>query len=250
MAATERQNRFREATNALHWCQMEVGQALAQAFQSRVQDGPFAGLNMAPVVPPEAPQLLGCYEEELFPWIERMIAQAPTLVVNVGARQGYYAAGMGMRLPQARIIAYEADPVPWHGILAAMADCNDLSERFTIGGTCTPDILAATLTKPAHIIMDCEGEEIILLDPEHIPMLRHCTILVELHDIWRPGCTEAVTRRFAESHRIERSVSQGRNIARLPALQDLGSLLQLAAVCEFRPCPMDWLLLTPLSAAA
>ena len=53
------------------------------------------------------PKLLGIYERELAPYIERAVAWQPRLVVELGAAEGYYAVGMARRLPRAHVVAFE-----------------------------------------------------------------------------------------------------------------------------------------------
>src|SRR2546423_12652663 len=73
-----------------------------------VRAGPFAGLRY-PDNLIQIPKLLGTYELELHPAVERLIASRPTTVVNVGAAEGYYAVGLARRLPDARILAFDID---------------------------------------------------------------------------------------------------------------------------------------------
>ena len=55
------------------------------------------------------PKLLGVYERELNPYIEQACALNFPLIVDVGAAEGYYAVGMALRNPSARVIAFEMD---------------------------------------------------------------------------------------------------------------------------------------------
>ena len=71
-----------------------------------VHAGPFAGMRYVDrsVGSCFIPKLLGTYERELAPKIERICRRQPGLVVDVGAAEGYYAVGLAMRIPEARII--------------------------------------------------------------------------------------------------------------------------------------------------
>ena len=51
--------------------------------------------------------MLGTYEKELNSVIEEACAAHPSLIVDVGAAEGYYACGMALRNPQARVVAFE-----------------------------------------------------------------------------------------------------------------------------------------------
>ena len=64
------------------------------------------------------------------------ISQKPfKLVVNIGAAEGYYVAGLAQRLPEARLVAWEADPM--HARLTrAMAQHNGVAARVDVRGLC------------------------------------------------------------------------------------------------------------------
>ena len=84
-----------------------------------VLSGPFKGMRYPLRSSGQGgllPKLLGTYERELSPAIERLISDRPTLVVNVGAAEGYYAVGLALRAPQAQVIAFEMER-PLHGAI-------------------------------------------------------------------------------------------------------------------------------------
>ena len=92
--------------------------ACADEFGLTVRSGPFAGLRFyvtkaavgAPRVADCLPaKLIGCYEQELHPGIERLLGSSPSTIVNVGAAEGYYAVGLAMRAPGSRVHAFEPD---------------------------------------------------------------------------------------------------------------------------------------------
>ena len=126
-----------------------------------VSGGPFEGLRYvsAAVVPVDfAPKLVGVYEAQLHPWIDRLVAAAPRTVINIGAAEGYYAVGMARRLPEARVTAFELDP--WQRRRCrALAAANDAGERIVIEGRCTPEALARHVGPGAAVLCDCEGAE-------------------------------------------------------------------------------------------
>src|SRR4051794_26731266 len=75
--------------------------------------GPFAGMQYIRrhFADHWAPRLIGCYEEELYPELERALSQRVRNVVNIGSGDGYYAVGIALRVPEARIIAYDLTPM-------------------------------------------------------------------------------------------------------------------------------------------
>lgn len=53
------------------------------------------------------PKLLGIYEPELNRCVESLRAAKPSLIVDIGAAEGYYAIGLALRNLQARLVAFE-----------------------------------------------------------------------------------------------------------------------------------------------
>ena len=77
-----------------------------------VQAGPFAGLRFTGQTSEgcTAPRLLGCYEHELHPHIERLIGQTFDALLNIGCADGYYAVGLAMRMPGVPVFAHDLNP--------------------------------------------------------------------------------------------------------------------------------------------
>ena len=209
-----------------------------------VSGGPFAGLRY-----PDAsassliPKLLGAYERELHGAIEQATAAEPEQIVNVGAADGYYAVGLARRCPAARVHAFEADARA-RELLARVARTNQVT--LEIHGAATIDALGrlATARNDALdrlaaartlVVIDCEGCEGTLLDPDQLPLLRTATIVAELHDFAVPGDT--VTARFAATHEVT-IVPTG------PQPPERESKLSLA-LSEYRPGPMRWAVMIP-----
>ena len=93
----------------LEWVNRRVRDRFAEAVVS----GPFEGMRYPDHaferVDLYAPKLLGAYEREIAPALERAIARGPAAAVVIGAAEGYYAIGLARRLPEAIVVAYEAD---------------------------------------------------------------------------------------------------------------------------------------------
>ncbi|MEQ1752317.1 MAG: hypothetical protein ABL974_23050, partial [Prosthecobacter sp.] len=89
--------------------------------------------------------------------MESLIARAPSLVVDVGAAEGYYAVGLARRLPSAQIIAFEMEE---HGqkALHEMAQLNNVTSRLHIRGRCEPADLAEALGTELNAVVVCDVE--------------------------------------------------------------------------------------------
>jgi hypothetical protein len=199
----------------------------------RVSGGPFAGLRY-----PDAsatslvPKLLGAYERELHGAIEQAIGAAPEQIVNVGAADGYYAVGLALRCPSAGVHAFEADPRA-RELLARVAAANGVT--VAIDGTATIEALNRLPAARTLLVVDCEGCEATLLDPQQVPLLGTAAIIAELHDFVVAGDT--VTARFAATHDVT-IVPTG------PQPPERDSKLSLA-LSEYRPGPMRWAVMIP-----
>jgi Met-10+ like-protein len=218
----------------------------------RVCAGSFSGVRYVDdsVGSAYIPKLLGIYENELFAEVENICAGKPALIVDIGAAEGYYAVGLAVRNPQAKVIAFEMEP---KGRLALkeMSRLNQVSHRVEVRGKCEPSDLAATLGDVANpvVICDVEGYEEKLLDPQAVPALARAAILVELHDFIIPGITEELKRRFGPTHRIKHIWQQPRSRTQFP-WQTFGTRLLPKSyldwsVSEWRPVQMAWLWMEP-----
>lgn len=214
----------------------------------RVMSGPFSGMQLAGV--PAAQELLGSYEHELFDTVHALAHGPFRTVVNVGARNGYYAVGFARLMPKARVAAFEGDDEA-RTLLAATAALNGVSDRVAVRGFCEPTDLAIALeAKDALVVCDIDGGEESLLDPLLVPALAHATILVECHTYGALRTEPQMTMRFLPTHEVRRIAVEERVLAHLPA--DVGEPWRSrmprtleALMQEHRAVPQSWLLLTP-----
>jgi hypothetical protein len=228
-------------------------QHLAQTRTNRrVRSGPFAGLRYLDdsIGSAYIPKLLGIYESELEAAVESICSRKPDLILDIGAAEGYYAIGLALRNPSARVVAFETNPAG-QAALRKMASLNQVSNRVEVRGKCEPTDLAAVLvgTEQPVIICDVEGDEKELLDPVAIPSLARASIMAELHDFIVPGITEVLNARFMPTHNLRHIWQQPRSRAQFP-WRTLGtSLLPRSyldwSVSEWRPVHMAWLWMEP-----
>jgi hypothetical protein len=196
------------------------------------------------------PKLLGIYESELAEEVESICSRKPDLIVDIGAAEGYYAVGLAVRNPSARVVAFETQATG-QADLREMARLNRVSSRVEIRGKCEPTHLREVLTQSnaPSIVCDVEGYEDKLLDPQAVPTLIKAAILVELHDFIVPGITESLRARFAATHRIAYISQQSRSREQFPWRTLRTRLLPKSyldwSVSEWRPVPMAWFWMVP-----
>ena len=226
--------------------------AIERAANGRALSGPFAGMCLVSPAP-FAPYLLGTYELETHPILERLIAKGFARILNVGAAEGYLVIGMARRCPNSLFTAFEMDAERCRDF-QANAEANGVAERITLFGKCERPELARELAdgKATLILMDVEGYELELLDPVAVPALSAATIFVETHDFCAPNCASLLRERFAATHQIETIPTRPRKIEDfpLPTLRTRKFLAQAVAQSleEGRPAPQVFLLLTPHNA--
>jgi hypothetical protein len=225
----------------------QLTQEFVQAHGLTVQAGPFAGMRYLneSVGSVFIPKLLGCYEEELHPHFALALQNPPQVIVDVGCAEGYYSVGLALRTPPStQVFAYDTDAVARQSChqLAAM---NAVEQRVQVGAFCSPEALRKVLRGVAWVVCDCEGYELELLDPLQVPALEVSFIVVELHDLARPGITPTLMKRFASSHHIQLISAKPRDAAAYPALQVLNEAARAKAVSEYRGGPQQWAVMTP-----
>lgn len=213
-----------------------------------VLSGPFQGMRYLEksVGSVLNPKLVGCYEAELHPFFEKVIASNYDRVVDIGCAEGYYAVGLLLRMKACRCIAFDLDPKAQQ-FCREMAQLNDVSERLTILGCCTAELLQRAIRPRTFILSDCEGAELDLLNPLKTPGLSACDLLIELHDFIRPGLSEMLLKRFAQSHHLHLVSQVDRDADLYPQVSFLSREDRRRAVHEFRPARMKWAVLTSKS---
>lgn len=226
------------------WRAQIVSNTLKNRESTNVLSGPFKGMNYS--VPASegsrSARLIGAYEASLHPVIEAIIARAPEVIVDIGSAEGYYAVGMARRLPNARVLARDADPKA-QALCQKLAEKNGVSDRVKVGGLFAHADFALCETAKTVVICDIEGAEAELLDPVAAPGLVHADILVECHPGVAPGVVERLTSRFAATHRVTR-IDRVLDDSGLPKwMEELSDFDRLIALWEWRVGPTPWLMM-------
>ena len=226
-----------------------VARRVADELGLTVRSGPFAGVRYveeavaAPHLADCLPaKLLGSYERELHPAVERLIARNFSTIVNVGAAEGYYAVGLALRTPAARILAFETG-AGRRDLCRELARANGVDARVEIAGECDAGRLAG-LGDDCLVLMDCEGCEVELLGGS-APALANSSLIVELHDSIEPRSTRSVEEAFGKTHAIELIDARPRYAGDFPELDFLGWKNRELAISETRTYPTRWAVVTP-----
>jgi len=148
--------------NSLTWHMARIECDLCRriAPDGGVHGGPFRGMvypRLEACGSVLVPKLLGSYEEELHDTLETCFRTGYSDVVDIGCAEGYYAVGCAMRLPKARVHAFDLDGRA-RELCAELAAANGVAQRVSISGICTPQALRTLETHGRTLIVcDCEG---------------------------------------------------------------------------------------------
>jgi len=217
-----------------------------------VHGGPFDGMVYGPLAADKAllPRLLGAYERETYPAVEKIVARDPDVIVVAGTGEGFFAVGLARRLPKARIVGFELMRFGRY-LTRRHARLNGVAERIELYGLLTAQTLERSVKMAINpvLVLDIEGGEQAVLDPIAAPSLAKTTVLVELHPMFVEGIEETILSRFSASHDIETMRMGDRTLEHAPpvALDGLSEADALWAINEkqFRGPTGTWLLMTP-----
>lgn len=223
--------------------------AILKIADRKVISGLFKGMKFT-LEHPDLPKILGTYELEIHSAIERLEAHRFDRIINVGAGEGYYAVGAALKWPEAVVCAFEADRNKHSQILKLSQD-NAVWDRVKIFGICHVDDLIASLDEllSTLILIDVEGAELELLNPESIAQLKKAVIIVETHDCLVEECSSIIERRFQASHTIEKYRTKERNVEDFTIKNSLLNRIFAKKIvelmCENRPAPQEWFIMFP-----
>ncbi|MEJ0070609.1 MAG: hypothetical protein WDO24_19990 [Pseudomonadota bacterium] len=167
-------------------------------------------------------------------------------MINIGCAEGFYAVGLARLLPRAAVFAFDTD-LNAQVICRRTAALNQVGDRVTVLGACTPDMLVKLLQDhpTALLVIDCEGDEKTLLAGDVLAAAARATLIVECHDFLDPTITPTLTERLGASHAVAAIPEGARDPNQLEALRGLSSLDRWLVVLENRPASMNWLVAQP-----
>ena len=226
--------------------------ALIKHIGLKVQMGPFAGMEFLPNVLEGCyiPKLLGTYEMELHPhWMRMRQRRKYRTIIDIGAAEGYYAVGLALMFPDARVVARDINPQSATSV-ADMARRNGVADRIEIGGLFNHEDFQTEARGETLVLCDIEGAEDELLDPERAPALLGCDMVVELHKDRDGAQRRLLHQRFGETHDITLVEESGRDVPLPPMFDRLDSIDRLLATWEYRMSATPWAVLRARQIAA
>jgi hypothetical protein len=227
----------------------------ADLRELRVLDGPFKGLRYPSASSLHScllPKLLGTYEAELHDPIERLLRSGNYgAIVDVGVAEGYYAVGFAMRCPEARVFAYDIDPISKEMVFE-MARTNGVADRVQFGQECTGmTLVELTQQFPRGLLIsDSEGYELELLHAEAFAALARWDMLIETHDSLGCNITKELQQRARGIHRVSVIGWRRRAPRDYTGGDETARMISLAAMDEGRTWRSKWLCCESLSSRA
>jgi len=225
-------------------------QVLAVTYLSHhgvtIRSGLFAGMTYRDTATEGSliSRLLGVYEAELHPHLEAIIAGGVDCVIDVGCAEGYYAVGLARRYPALEVHAHDISEAA-RDACAELAAANGVSDRVRIGGEFGPRDFQAYEGRRVLVMVDAEGAELEILDPTLGPALAGMKLIVETHDVWRPGTLQALKTRFEPTHHITEVRARPKAFEPPAWLENLSELDLLLATWEWRHRATPWLVMEP-----
>ena len=211
-----------------------------------VLQGPLAGLEFLNQSSEgcHIAKLLRCYEQPLQPYIQAVIETGYDVILNIGCAEGYYAIGMAIKSANTKTYAFDTNEKAQIAC-DKLAKKNNVSNRVTVGTKFKQSDFQKFKGQRTLLFCDIEGGEFELLDPNSAEDLKSMDIIVEAHELDRPGITKLLMERFLPTHTIEYVQDNGqRNLNKMPDwFMDLSHLDQLLATWEWRSGPTPWLVM-------
>lgn len=227
--------------------------ALAQMLSPAltVLHGPFAGMRYPAARAAGSaliPKILGSYERELHPVIDRVAQTSYSDIVDIGCAEGWYAVGLATRLPGVLVHAFDTDPEA-RDLCRAMAEANDVADRVHVHSHCSAEALLALALGPrALIVSDCEGYEADLFTPAVARQLARHDLLIEVHDRIDPALGPRLRADFSSTHEVLviDSVDDTRKLRTydFAELAPFDPAARRQMLSEGRGMVMEWLFLT------
>jgi hypothetical protein len=238
-------------STALHrlaqWRSLVLARTYIDMHGVRVWGGLFAGMDYVEASEGSLlARLIGTYESELHPHFEAILAEGADCVIDVGCAEGYYAVGLARKQPGLVVYAHDISERA-RGLCAELAKKNGVADRVVIGGEFNPQDFEAHAGKRVLVLVDVEGAELDILQPDIAPALGGMAIIVETHDGFRAGARAELERRFAPTHDIV-VVQTELKVVTLPEWMHRTTHLDLLlATWEWRSMPTPWLVMRPKS---
>lgn len=227
---------------------------LADKLGFTVKYGPFKGLRLSSELTwgksDIAPMLLGTYEQNLLDFISTRKTEIRNFI-NLGAGDGYYAAGMLLSRLSRFTYAYEMNETR-RDLIRFHMKINNLTDNFQILKIATSDFLSdftdAEL-QDSLILVDIEGGEYELFKAVDMTRLKRTLVIIELHEFLDRSDSKVadLLLKLSLSHSLTLTHTGSRNLDGFEELEGMPDSDRWLLVSEGRPKNMKWVLCEPMT---
>jgi len=234
---------------------LRVLEHLRYLYGDKVEYGPFKGMRLGfrvwwskfDVIT----KLLGVYEEHIVDQLRHFYSTSNVPFVDIGAADGYFAVGVAQLNWVEKVFAFEISPIA-RSTLKENAVRNNCAHKIDIGSEATLDKMAGIIeTHPCvFVLVDIEGAEYELFNDKLLDLLKHCTIIIELHprkidDGWSKQTK--LLEDAAKFFKAEILIRETYNPNMFKELSEFSDDDRLMAFSEGRKANAQWLLLRPIA---
>ena len=224
--------------------------AFKRLFNGKLEvlHGPFKGLKYIDEATCSVflPKIVGSYEEPIHPWIYEVIERNYSTLIDLGCAEGYFAVGLAAKCKNASVHAFDVDDNAG-ALITKLLKTNNLTDQVKVKINYELSEVEELIDDATFIMCDIEGAEYDLLDPEKIPSLKKCDIVLEVHDCMVPGITEKLVETFSETHKIEIVYDYKRDKSLYPEILKFEQSDIDLVLDERRPKAMSWMRLSHLT---
>jgi len=220
--------------------------------KKEVLNGMFKGLVYADITATGSrtyAKLLGSYEMEIIPALEKLITVPYDNLINIGCDEGYYAVGLARLMPGLNVIAFDCNKTA-RDKCTSLALVNGVQDRITVKGCFSITGLEDPEKKRRCLfIIDCEGCENEIIDAGLIKEFATADFIIELHYQEHPQILLKMQELFAATHNITliRALSDHERVMnyKFPELENL-TYEQREYIVTERNNFMHWLVAEPV----
>lgn len=176
---------------------------LKQLFNDRIYFGPFSGLkipdNLYDVL--SVAEIMGLYESCLHNTFSDLLNRDIKNIILVGGNNGYYTAGLSYIFSPEQYYVYEMDH-KMHNLIESWYVKNNMSLPKILGEADDKNFVNFDADIDL-LLIDCEGAEKILLNPEKFLWQKRSDIILELHPFYVDNLIALISKRFSSTHEIQ-----------------------------------------------
>jgi hypothetical protein len=226
-------------------------------FSGKIQQGPLKGfpVERAPKwgTGDVASKLFGLYEQEVLTIVESCIGRK-TILVNLGAADGYYGIGLIATNNFPRSVCYELSDEGKSSIEKCALE-HAVSDRVLLFGAASNQFPAdlkrlGLAVEDMLVLCDVEGAEFEIFDENCLKNLEGSEVIIELHEFMVQNGADNIQSLFdrARRHFDVRLFKTGyRDLSGIPELDGLGDSDRWLICSEGRSKMMSWMHLTSRS---